>query len=257
MGRNFKKIFFVALLTVFFIISNLVGLKYTIFMNLLVPVSFVTYPFVILGVVMLLDTFGKRETYYAIISAVFVQVFLLLPCILVTDFNTQSVIPDLYGSVDSVFKLDIVRVMSSLIAFMISCFVVMYFYKLLKAIGQKIGGVLFGSVFSIFVYGLINTLICYYNVGSEILLQLISSNLIISAIFGVVVTVLFYILKDKDCIYTEDYLDKSELNFNKPRSFNDKGVLEVLDIKETGKKTTSVKKKTKDTKGKTAKSVKK
>ena len=232
MNRDFKKMFYSSLLTVFFIISNLVSLKYTSFMNLILPASFIVYPFVTLGLLLLYDTFGKKDTYHSIISTVFIQIFILFVYVLVLEFNVQSVILDVYDAVNIVFSIDQVKIITSLISFMISGYVLMHFVKTFNKIGQKFWGVLFGTIFSIGIYGLTNILVCYYGIEKEVLMNLTSSHVIISVISGIVVCILFYILKDRDCIYTEDELDTSTLNFDKPKSFDDKDVLEVLDIKE-------------------------
>lgn len=235
MKNDFKKMFFSSLLTVLFIISNLIGLKYTTFGNMIVSVNFITYPFITLCILILLDKYEKKDAYYAIISTVFIQIFILLSYSLTVNMNSQVIIPDLSAAVNSVFTVNEVSFMLSLIAFMVSNYITIYLFGFFKKNGRKLFGVILGTLLSLIVYGLLYIVICYYNIEKEILVNLILSHLSISIIMTIIVIALFYILKERDCIYTLDDIEKVNVSFSQEQEFTDKTILEVITLKEKSK----------------------
>lgn len=232
MKSDFKKMFFSSLMTVLFIISNLLNLKYTTFGEIIVPVSFVAYPFIMLCILIILDKYGKKEVYNIIISTVFIQIFILLSYSIATKMNNQMIIPDLANAVNNVFAVDEVMVLSSLIAFMFSSYVIVYLFNIFKRYSKKILGVIIGTLSAITMYGFINIIITNYNVGKEIFANLILSHLSISVLMTIIITILFYILKESDAIYTEDDREKVVVNLEEEKEFMDKTIIEVINSKE-------------------------
>ena len=234
MNRNFKKSFFSSLLVVLFIISNLIGLKYTNFLDMVVSVNFITYPFIMLVIMLLMDMFGKKETYYSITSAVFIQMILLIVYSLTINLSSQMVIPDMGTSINKVFKLEEVPVLASLIGFMVSNYILIYLFDYFKAVGKKILGVLLGTILSLIVYGLIFISISYYDIGIDILLNLLLGHIVMSVVMSFVVAILFYILKDKDNIYEQNNIFINEINIKHEEKHKntDKSVIEVINLKE-------------------------
>lgn len=258
MNRNFKKSFFSSLLVVLFIISNLIGLKYTNFLDMVVSVNFLTYPFITLMVMLLMDTFGKKETYYSITSAVFIQIILLIVYSLTVNLSGQLVIPDMGQSVNKVFMLEEVPVLASLIGFMVSNYILIYLFDYFKAIGKRVLGVMLGTILSLIVYGLIYISISYYSYGVDILLNLLLGHIVMSSVMAFVVTIIFYILKEKENIYEQKNIFINDVNIKEEHVHKniDKSVLEVINLKETKakKKNNSSKQKVKNSEKKVIKS---
>jgi len=167
MKSDFKKIFFSSLLTVLFIVSNLIGFKYTSFGEMLVSVNFITYPFIMLCLLILMDKYGKKETYYTIISTIFIQIFALLTYSFVVNSNSQQVLPDLSNSINNVFGVNEVSMLVSMIAFIISNYIFIYLFDFFKRNAKRIIGVILGTFFSLIVYGLIYNVVCYYVINQD------------------------------------------------------------------------------------------
>lgn len=237
MKNDLKKIFFSSLLTVLFIVSNLICLKYTTFGEIIVSANFITYPFIILCLLILLDTYGKKETYYTIISTVFIQIFILLSYSLVVSLKSQQIIPDLTNSINEVFFVNEVPLIASVIAFMISNYITVYLFVFFDKKGKKSIGVILGTILSLVVYDLIYIIICYYNIEKEILFNLLVSHLFISFVMSIVVIVLFYILKERVYIYTTDDKEIADIKYKSKQEILDKTVLEVITLKEKPKVT--------------------
>jgi len=232
MKSDFKKIFFSSLMPVLFIISNLFCLKYTTFGEMIVPVSFITYPFIMLCILIILDKYGKKEVYNTIISTVFIQIFILLSYSLAIKMNNQMIIPDLADAINSVFAVDEVMILSSLIAFMFSSYIIIYLFNMFKRHSKKILGVIMGVLSSLTMPGFINIIILNYNEGKELFANLILSHLSISVIMTIIITILFCILKESEAIYIEDDREKAVVNFEDKKDFMDKSIIEVINSKD-------------------------
>ena len=238
MSRSFKKTFFSSLLVVLFIVSNLIGLKYTNFLNMVVSVNFVTYPFILLCVLMLMDLFGKKDTYGAITSAVFIQIMLLFSYVLAINLGNQMVIPDMANSVNNLFMLNEVPLLASLIGFMVSNYILIYLYEYFRLLKRKFIGVSLGTLISLIIYGLIYLSISFYNFGIETLLNLLLGHIAMSVIMTIVIIILFYILKDKENIYEQKNIFINDINIklNDDNKLYDKPILEVISLKEEKEK---------------------
>ena len=244
MSRNFKKIFFSSLLAVLFIVSNLIGLKYTNFLNMVVSVNFVTYPFISLCVLLLLDMFSKKDTYCAITSCVFIQIMILLSYVLAINLGNQVVIPDMASSVNEIFMLNEIPLLASLIGFIISNYILIYLYEYFTLLKKKFIGVSIGTLISLIVYGLIYLSISFYNYGINILFNLLLGYMAMSVIMTIIIVILFYILKDKENIYEQKNIFINDINIksNDDNKLYDKPILEVISIKEEKEKKKNFKK---------------
>lgn len=257
MSRNFKKTFFSSLLVVLFIVSNLIGYKYTNFLNMVVSVNFVTYPFISLCVLLLMDMFSKKDTYCTITSTVFIQVMLLLSYVLAINLGNQMVVPDLAISINKVFMLDEIPLLASLIGFMVSNYILIYLYEYFTLLKKKFIGVSIGTLISLIVYGLIYLSISFYNFGTDILFNLLLGHMAMSVIMTIVIVILFYILKDKENIYEQKNIFVNDINIkSNDNKLYDKPILEVISLKEEKEKKKSSNK-SKDSKKKNTTKTKK
>lgn len=234
MNNNFKKLFFSSLLTVLLVVSNLIGNKYTNCLGLIISVDFITYPFILLCILLLLDFGSKKETYQSILSTIFIQVFILLSYTLAVNLGSQAVIPDIASSVNSVFQVSEYRIIASLIGFMVSNYILIYIYEYFKMIGYKLLGVSLGTVASLIVYGLIFIPICHYDLGFSLLLNLLLCHVIMAILMTLLVVVLFYLLKDKENIYEVPriFLPNTNLPASNAQTLHDEDILEVISKKE-------------------------
>lgn len=161
-------------------------------------------------------------------------------------------------SVNKVFMLEEVPVLASLIGFMVSNYILIYLFDYFKAIGKRVLGVMLGTILSLIVYGLIYISISYYSYGVDILLNLLLGHIVMSSVMAFVVTIIFYILKEKENIYEQKNIFINDVNIKEEhvRKNIDKSVLEVINLKETKakKKNNSSKQKVKNSEKKVIKS---
>ena len=78
MSREFKQTFFTSLLVVLLVVSNLIGLKLTNFMDLTISVNFVTYPFTFLCTLLIMNLGNKRSAYQAVLISALIQIFITI-----------------------------------------------------------------------------------------------------------------------------------------------------------------------------------
>lgn len=251
MKNDLKKIFFCSLLTTLFVISNLVGFKYTYFMDMVVSVNFITYPFITLCILILLHMFGKKDTYYAIISTVFIQVFVLFGYSIIVNMGQQMIIPDLSNSVNDVFRVNEISILASLIGFLGSNYIIIFLYDFFEKHGKRIIGVILGTILSLAIYGLVYILICYFSFEKEILVNMMFGYGLVNLFMSVFIIILFYLLKGKDLIYTEEKSSEIILCFENENDVNDKTIVDVIDVKkQVEKEKKTIKKKSETNKKK-------
>lgn len=228
MSKSFKKILFSSLVVTLFIVANLIGLKYTTIFGYVVSMGFMLYPFIALSILLLFDTFSKKDAYYAITSTIFIQMFLLIFYSLTSSLNGQLIVPDIGSAVSQVFHVDEVRIMGSLIAFMIANYFLIYTFDFFRRIKQRMIGFFLGSVISLTVYSIINIFISSYGFGKEIVIELILGHSVVNGIMALVTTVIFFFLKEKECEVEEEICLECKC---------DKNIVDVINLKEEqGKK---------------------
>ena len=197
MNNNFKKTFFSSLLSVLVIISNLVSIKYTQGYNLILPVNFAIFPFIFLCYLLVLNLSNKKEALSSLLSSVFIQIFILISFVIVTKLNSQNIVPDFASSVNEVFRVSEISIITNLIALIISTFILQYIYDYFSKFKYRLIGVVIAFFSSIVLYGLITIPIINYDFGIDIIYDMLISHLIISFVMTLFVTIFFYLLKEK------------------------------------------------------------
>ena len=199
MSREFKQTFFTCLLVVLLVISNLIGLKLTNFLDLTITVSFITYPFTYLCTLLILNMGGKNAAYRAIIIATLIQVFITISYTLAVSLGSQGNIPDMALAVNQVFKVNESNILASLVAFLTSHYALIYIYDSFKSYKKELFGVAFGLLGALFLNTIIYNISVLYEQSDFIyIINTLLSNIIISLVMIVIMIILFFILKEKD-----------------------------------------------------------
>lgn len=230
MNKNFKKMFLSGMLATLFIVSTLIGQKYTNFMGLVVSVNFIVYPFMMLCSLLLLNSFGKKETYNAMFSSILIQAVILLVYILGTSLGSQSMLADLSEEINKVFDISGLQLVASFIGFMFSNYVLIYVYDYFNSIKYRLVGTIVSSVLSMILYGVITICIIHFELSFETLLNLLLCYVIVSIIMCILVTILFYILHEKETggYHISEY---QEENLKETKKYNnDKPISEIIDL---------------------------
>lgn len=233
MTKEFKKTFFTSLLVVLLIVSNLIGLKLTNFLNLTISVNFITYPFTFLCTLLILNMGGKKSAYQAILISAIIQIFITISYTLAVSLGTQSVIPDSSVYVNELFKVKDLNIIASLIAFLVSHYVLIYIFDCFLKVKKELYGVVVGLLGSLFLNSAIYLFITLYEYETLFIVNMLLSNILISIIMVIIITILYFILKEKDKEIVE--INSMNINVNKYSS-SDKSIEEVLNNKETKEK---------------------
>lgn len=243
MNREFKKSFFTSLLVVLFVVSNLLCFKLTNFLDLTISVNFLTYPFTFFCTLMLVNLGGKKQAYQGILIAALIQIFLTISYTLAVSLGSQSIMPDLSASVNNLFAVDQEKIISSLIAFLISHYVLIYIYDNFKSFKKELYGVVLGLLGSMILNSVIYLVFTLRMYEPILIVNMILSNLIISIIMIIVITFIYYILKEKEekSVFINNDLDILSNEFIK----NDKVIEEVVVKTKKNTKKETVKKKPK------------
>lgn len=228
MSNNFKRILYSNFLVVLVIISNLVGIKFTNFSNLVISVNFVVFPFIYLFFLLISNIGKSRDAISTVLSAVFIQIFVLLIYIVVTNLGAQSLIPDFANYVNIVFHVDEIYIIINLIALMVSCFILQYIYEYFRVIRYGLLGTVISILSAIIVYGLITIPINNYGFGFDIIVDIMMGHLMMSVVMTILVTILFYLLKRAEYPYEGNNVFIKEINIDIPTYKSDKPIDEVI-----------------------------
>lgn len=228
MSNNFKRILYSNFLVVLVIISNLVGIKFTNFSNLVISVNFVVFPFIYLFFLLISNIGKSRDAISTVLSAVFIQIFVLLIYIVVTNLGAQSLIPDFANYVNIVFHVDEIYIIINLIALMVSCFILQYIYEYFRVIRYRLLGTVISILSAIIVYGLITIPINNYGFGFDIIVDIMMGHLMMSVVMTILVTILFYLLKRAEYPYEGNNVFIKEINVDIPTYKSDKPIDEVI-----------------------------
>jgi len=243
MTREFKKTFFTCLLTVLLIVSNLIGLKLTNFLDLTISVDFITYPFTFLCTLLLFNLGGKKTAYQGILSSALIQIFITISYTIAVKLGNQSIMPDLSMYVNELFKVNEIQIIASIIAFLTSHYVLIYIYENLRNYGKELYGVVLGLLGALFLNSTIYLVITLNSYDPIFVVNMLLSNVIISIIMLVVITILFYLLKDKYQIPVE--INTINVNINKHLD-EDKAITDVITLEKSEKTEKKVVKAKKD-----------
>ena len=198
MSKEFKQTFFTSLLVVLLVISNLLCLKYTNLFDLTVAVSVFVYPFTFLCTLLLINLGGKKTAYRGIIIAALIQVFITISYYIAVKLGVQSDVPDLASAVNSVFTVREGDIIASIISFIASnCFLV-YIYDSFKNYGSELCGIALGLLAALFSNNIIYEILTLYDQDLMFIVNMMLSNIIVSIIMLIIITIMFYILKDND-----------------------------------------------------------
>lgn len=236
MTKEFKQTFFTSLLVVLLVVSNLIGLKLTNFLNLTISVDFLTYPFTFLCTLLIMNMKDKKSAYQAILVSALIQIFIVISYTLAVKLGTQTVIPDSSLYVNELFKVKELNILASLISFLISHYVLIYIYDSFVKFKKELYGVVIGLLGSLFLNAAIYLLITLYNYDVMFIINMFLSNIIISIIMLVIITILYYLLKEKETeVVSINNMNIDVSNFNS----KDKAIEDILDgeeVKKTVKK---------------------
>lgn len=238
MNKDFKRTFFTCLLAVLLVISNLIGLKLTNFFDLTISVDFLTFPFTFLCTLLIYNMGGKKKAYESILIAALIQIFIIISYTLAIKLGSQSVIPDLSEYVNVLFKVDEVKMLSSLLSFLVSHYVLIYIYENFKNYGKELFGVVISLLVALFLKATIYLAITLNGYDSIIAVNMLLSNIVISIILDIIITGLFYLLKEKEIetVYIEG------MNINVRKSLDDDKTIEDIIVKQKEENKTTKKK---------------
>lgn len=239
MNKEFKRTFFTSLLAVLLVISNLIGLKLTNFFDLTISVDFLTFPFTFLCTLLIYNMGGKKKAYESILVASLIQIFIIISYTLAIKLGNQAIMPDLSEYVNTLFKVDEAKILSSLLAFLISHHVLIYIYENFKNYGKELFGVVISLLVALFLKATIYLVITLNGYDSIFIINMLLSNIIIAIILDIVITILFYLLREKEV----ETICIESMNINVKKSLDeDKTIEEIItkpteEVKKTKKKT--------------------
>lgn len=232
MSKEFKLSFFTSLLVVLLVISNLIGLKLTNFLDLTISVDFLTYPFTFLCTLLIMNMGGKKAAYRGILIAAIIQIFITISYTLAVKLGTQTVIPDSAMYVNELFKVNELNILASLLAFLVSHYVLIYIYDNFKKYGRELYGVVIGLLGALFLNATIYLIITLSSYEVIFIINMLLSNIIVSIIMIILITILFYLLKEKE----QKTVAISNMDIAVTKSLNeDKTIEEVINSKKEEK----------------------
>ena len=230
MNKELKKTFFMCLLPVLLIISNIIGTKYTDVFNVVVGVDFVTYPFTFLCTLLIINLGDKKDAYRCLLVSSIIQLLICISYVLATSLGTQSMITDQATYVDILFKVNETKILASLLAFIVSHCTLIYLYDSFKKFGKELSGLVIGLLSAMVVNTIIYLVITLSDYDPLIVIDMMLGNIIISIFMVIIITILFYILKEKELEYANITKMNTEVK-------NDKSALELIEEKNIKTKT--------------------
>ena len=236
MQNDFRKILYSSLLAVFLIISNLVGIKYTEYHGLILSVNFITIPFIFLCFLLIRTMYGRKSSINALISSILVQIIIMFMYFLITSFTSQNIIPDLSHSVNLIFKVNIWYIIINLLVISLCNLVMDYIYEYFKIIGYRFLGSIISFLSAFILYDIISIPLTNSSLQFDLIIHLILCHIIMSVFMSLLITCLFYILKEREYPFYENKIfinDIKELPKNSPK---DKSIDEIIKIEEKKEK---------------------
>lgn len=213
MNKEFKKTFFVCLLAVLLVVSNIVGAKYTNFLDVTIGVDFVTFPFTFLCTLLILNYGGKRDAYRGILVASVIQLLITISYAFIVSLGSQTLMPDKSMYVDVLFKVDETKILASALAFILSHCSLIYLYTNFKAIGRELYGLVVGLLGAMILNSIVFLVITLNGYEPIFIINIFLSNIIVSVLMVVIITILFYILKEnEEKVVAIKKIEKKETN---------------------------------------------
>lgn len=230
MENMFKKKFFSNLMTALIIISNLIGYKYTNFGGLILSVNFVTLPFVYLCFLLLSNISDKKDAWSSILVSILIQILVVLAYFFAINLESQNIIFDLSRYVNVLFKINFLSLIVNIGTLTLSIYVLDYIYEYFRVIRYRLLGTVISVLSALILYGLICIPILNYKFGFTIILDMIMGHLIMSVIMTIMVSVVFYLLKEKEYPYEVNKIFINDLNISIPKDKIDKPIEEVIKL---------------------------
>ena len=202
-------------MSVLLIVSNIVGAKYTSLFNVVVGVDFVLYPFTFLCTLLIINYGEKKDAYRGLLVASIIQLLICISYVLVTNLGTQSLITDQATYVDVLFKVNETKILASVLAFIVSHCTLIYLYDSFKKLSKELYGLVIGLLSAMIVNTIIFLVITLSNYDPLLVIDMILGNIIISIFMTIIITILFYVLREKklDSIpITKMDTDNNDLN---------------------------------------------
>lgn len=197
MNKEFKKTFFMSLMAVLLIVSNLIGKKYTGFMDITIGVDFITFPFTFLCTLLVMDLGSKKDAYRSILVASIIQLLITISYTIAVNLGSQSLMPDSAQYVNHLFKVNELNILASILSFIVSHCLLIYIYENFKLYNKELYGLAIGLLGSLFLNSLIYLVITLREYELLYIVNMLLSNVIIDIIMLCVIIILFYILRDK------------------------------------------------------------
>lgn len=197
MSKEFKKTFFTCLMAVLLVVSNLIGKKLTNFMDITIGVEFITLPFTFLCTLLIINYGNKKDAYRSILVASVIELLITISYTIAVNLGTQSLMPDQAIYVNQVFKVNELNILASVLAFILSHCLLIYIYENFKQFGKELYGLTIGLLGSLILNSVIYLGITLKDYEFIYIINMLLSNIIIDIIMIVIVTILFYILKER------------------------------------------------------------
>ena len=198
MNRDFKKMFFASLLAVLLVVSNLIGMKLTNFLDITIGVDFITYPFTFLCTLLIMNLGSKKEAYRSILVAAVIQLLITISYTLAVNLGNQTLMPDSSLYVNELFKVNQLNILTSTLAFMVSHCLLIYIYDNFKHFNKELYGTVIGLLGAMFLNSIIYQVITLKGYEPIFIVNMLLSSVIIDIIMIIIVTIIFFILKDKN-----------------------------------------------------------
>ena len=253
MNKEFKKNFFTCLMAVLLVVSNIIGMKLTNFLDITIGVDFITYPFTFLCTLMLINLGGKKDAYRSILVASVIQLLITISYAIIVALGTQTLMPDSSSYVNALFKVNQLNILGSVLAFIVSHCLLIYIYENFKHFGRELYGLVIGLLGSLFLNSVIYLLISLRDYEAIFIINMLLSNVIIDIVMIVIITVLFYILREKNSekVIIKGEKENTSMDLGTEEIMINKTIKEKKETPKTTKKNTNNRKSTKTNNSKT------
>ncbi|MBR3660793.1 MAG: VUT family protein [Bacilli bacterium] len=253
MNKEFKKNFFTCLMAVLLVVSNIIGMKLTNFLDITIGVDFITYPFTFLCTLMLINLGGKKDAYRSILVASVIQLLITISYAIIVALGTQTLMPDSSSYVNALFKVNQLNILGSVLAFIVSHCLLIYIYENFKHFGRELYGLVIGLLGSLFLNSVIYLLISLRDYEAIFVINMLLSNVIIDIVMIVIITVLFYILREKNSekVIIKGEKENTSMDLGTEEIMINKTIKEKKETPKTTKKNTNNRKSTKTNNSKT------
>ena len=237
MNKEFKKYFLASLMAVLLVVSNLLGMKLTNFLDITIGVDFITFPWTFLCTLLILNIGDQKDAYRSILVAALIQLLITISYTIAVSLGNQTLMPDGSLYVNALFKVDEMNILGSVLAFTLSHCLLIYIYENFKHYNKELYGLVIGLLGATFVHSFVYLIICLRDYEAVFVINMLLSNIIINIIIIIIITIMFYILKEKDNFVV--------INKTKPIENKDLSIEEVMseriktDVKTTKPKTTT------------------